>query len=384
LCGSYGEGTFAIFSPDSPTFCTLVPSAAGTPGNTVTLMAGPSVKPGATRSNRLTFQFGAKDSDPMKLLARAQAEFGKQHPITLDWPDRRAIACLHPSSSHLGTFGENAQPGNPRGWILGEPAFDVNTPQGEADFKKRMLAFASRSAKICNEMDAQGVIVWCLEGQEFPHTISYVGAPNQLGELAPEMDAIADEYFSIFKQAGLRTGITLRPQRLQINPDYPTKTKMRWYQEETGVDFIEELDQKIQYAMDRWGCTIFYIDTNIIEQRDGRKVWEIMPAAWFADLAQRHQDVLIIPEHETFDYWQSTAPLTQISGTPQKTRLAWPSAFSVNLLQNTDLSKPEEYEAAKASVAAGDILLFPGWYDAPVNERIRKIYTEAVHKAPAP
>jgi hypothetical protein len=38
----------------------------------------------------------------------------------------------------------------------------------------------------------QGLTVWSLEGQEYPQDISYIGAPDMLSELAPEMDAIAD------------------------------------------------------------------------------------------------------------------------------------------------------------------------------------------------
>ena len=38
----------------------------------------------------------------------------------------------------------------------------------------------------------QGLTVWSLEGQEYPQDISYIGAPDMLSTLAPEMDAIAD------------------------------------------------------------------------------------------------------------------------------------------------------------------------------------------------
>ena len=43
----------------------------------------------------------------------------------------------------------------------------------------------------------QGLTVWSLEGQEYPQDISYIGAPDMLSTLAPEMDAIADRACSL-------------------------------------------------------------------------------------------------------------------------------------------------------------------------------------------
>ncbi len=62
----------------------------------------------------------------------------------------------------------------------------------------------------------QGIIIWDLEGQEFIQPTTYVGDPRVLSQgYAPEMDATADQLFAVFRNAGLKVGITLRPNYLQ-------------------------------------------------------------------------------------------------------------------------------------------------------------------------
>ena len=83
------------------------------------------------------------------------------------------------------------------------------------------------------------VIVWDLEGQEKPHCISYVGDPRKLPQVAPEMDRFADAFMKKFRDAGFRTGLTLRPT------DYyePTPGKRDWTHREvkgTGCAAVGE------------------------------------------------------------------------------------------------------------------------------------------------
>ena len=65
------------------------------------------------------------------------------------------------------------------------------------------------------------------------------------------------------------------------------------------VDAFLELDGKVAYAKKRWGCTLFYVDTNFFWRRYGpEQKWEtgpIAPDVWKRLLA-KYPDTLFIPE----------------------------------------------------------------------------------------
>ncbi len=70
------------------------------------------------------------------------------------------------------------------------------------------------------------------------------------------MDTAADEFFKKFLDAGLRTGICIRPSKIISN------LKGGWQHQQTE-DHVGDLADKIAYAKKRWGCSIFYMDTNV-------------------------------------------------------------------------------------------------------------------------
>lgn len=327
--------------------------------------------------------------NPAEIAKDIYADFAERHPLTVSWPDRRPIATLHPSSAHLGA-GTVGPTSNPRGWIGGTPAapLDVTTEAGLTRFKSLMFNIARYTVRTCNEMNAQGVICWSIEGQQYPHTISYIGSPDKLAELAPEMDAIADEWFQVFTEAGLQTGVCLRPQELRPKPHgFPDKPPFKYEQsdlwDQTGhVDaerVTELLADKLRYAKERWGCTLFYVDSNRgskygIDPQSGkvRQVYSEMHSwAIYQELSRRFPDCLIMPEHETHMYWSCTAP---IGATPQDVARAWPEAFSVNLMQNFNPDDEQAVQRIESFVRRGDILLFPGWYPARENAVVKGVY----------
>ena len=67
-------------------------------------------------------------------------------------------------------------------------------------------------------------MIWDIEGEP-PGAAIYVGDPRAMGSLSPEMEfkangrPVADEYFKIFADAGLRTGLTIRPTRYRVTGD---------------------------------------------------------------------------------------------------------------------------------------------------------------------
>ena len=346
--------------------------------------------PHETRRHTLTLRLGAgsdSGADPYLLGLPIYRQFAKTHPAQGPaWRDRRPIAAMHPSSAERG-LKTAKNPANPRGWIIGsgDKPVDITTDAGRGRFREQMLEFARQSVKVCKGMNAQGMICWSVEGQEYPHAISYLGSPDQVAVAAPEMDAVADDWFKIFQAAGLRTGVCLRPQQLILPKDAAGTAEQRclWTgPNDESIDYdgiLALLDRKLSYAQKRWGCTLFYVDSNVSEKwAQDPKTKEWKPSRWevlswkpFAELARRHTDCLIMPEHETFLYWSVTAP---ISVTPHDVELVWPEAFSIDLMQGFQASDTKGAAPRELEVKRGDILLFNGWYDSPENAIIRAIY----------
>jgi hypothetical protein len=123
------------------------------------------------------------------------------------------------------------------------------------------------------------------------------------------------------------------------------------------------------------GATLFYIDTNSwVDTTD-----EIYDPMIFKRLASKFPDALIIPEHENTRYYGFTAPYDEVRlgdySAPAEARDAYPDAFGVisTLGGDIDAHRTELVEA----VRRGDILLFRGWFEDPMNEKVKSIYEEA-------
>ena len=136
---------------------------------------------------------------------------------------------------------------------------------------------------------------------------------------------------------------------------------------------LQILREKIAYAKQRWGCTLFYVDSTATA---GRPFYPEV----FKAVAQAHPDVLLIPENESMRYFAYAAPLNsyvhhKISSTPVGARLVYPNVFSV--LMAPDGDRPEDHGALVTAVRNGDILLFNGWFNNAGAEKVKKLYEEA-------
>jgi hypothetical protein len=334
---------------------------------------GAAIAPGAVGETTISLRIGGAAApgentfDIAKDVLRAYAE---KYPAELNWNDRRPIGSAFLATSIAGYSK------NPRGWLL-DPDIDVTTPEGKADFKKKMMAYADSVVAHCKMMNAQGVIVWDLEGQEMPHATSYLADPRMLSKVAPEMDEIADEFMKKFSDAGLRTGLTIRPTR--VAP--ADQGRPGWMQQDVS-DQTAEIDEKLTYAQKRWGCTLFYVDSNVdfVKDASGKVLNDpAMPAADFKILARLHRDCLLMPEHKAGRYWAYTAPYAEFrlgfASTPPGVREAYPHAFSVlRVVDGPSLSDPDSISKLSAAVKAGDILLFRPWWDDPQTTDIKHIY----------
>jgi hypothetical protein len=337
---------------------------------------GCRLDPGQSVTFDISIRLGPAKSGLFELAGDLFKKYGQQHPRVLHWADRRPVAMLMLAS----VAPEHHSPTNPRGW-LNDPHLDVITPEGREGFRRRVLAWARRSVSQCLQRGAQGVIAWDIEGEQF-RPIVYVGDPRKIPELDPEFDEVADEFFKMFADAGLKTGVCLRPSRVvRLSAGSP------WIHKHMGFDPAEELCAKIAYAKKRWGCTLFYVDTNVTWaypdlKHDGDNVEPVswpMRAQLMRRVAQRHPDVLIIPEFQYTGYYSHISGYKELrqgyASTPERVLLAYPEAFSVINLGDGPVG--ERRADLVSAVRRGDILMFRGWFNAPENASVQSIYQEA-------
>lgn len=267
----------------------------------------------------------------------------------LDWPDRRPFGAVF-----LASYAHRS-PSNPRGW-LNAPQLDVVGPDGPAHFRKALWDYADRAVMVLRSAGAQGMVAWDIEGEEFPQKISYIGDPRLVETLAPEMAPVVDEFFRRFRNAGLRVGVTIRPQRfVREGP----RQQMVW-------DSGSLLLGKIDYARRRWGATLFYIDSNAGALWPG----EMLTLAW---LARQRPDVLLIPEHHQPLYYAFSAPYGALrdgsAATSGLVRLLYPHAFQVLSVSDAAGRRDEVAQTYRN----GDVLLFPGWFWSKETTLVKSI-----------
>jgi hypothetical protein len=291
------------------------------------------------------------------------------------WKDRRPIGRIFLSSSGWRTAS------NPSGYLNAK--VDVISGEGRKRFREDLLAYADRCIANLKAMNAQGVVVWDLEGYEFPGMV-YVGDPRKLPEFSPWMDEVADAFFAKFLKADLRTGLCIRPNHIfRIRPEsvpkwgkwgyilyrepgiVPTNTNEAWLATLKGAekDPVDELSDRIRYARRRWGCSLYYVDTNNHAVNDnGVEKGVSMSAAMFGRLAGLHPDVLLIPEHTTPEYYATTAPYGQIDMhrmTPPEIRSRYPGAFRLMVLDRNH--PPALWDSLVQGVRDGDVLFCEAW-----------------------
>jgi hypothetical protein len=223
----------------------------------------------------------------------------------------------------------------------------------------------------------QGIVLWDIEGQEFIQPTTYIGDPRVLGEgYAPEMDAAADQVFALFSNAGLKVGVTLRPDYLQWGPlanlpatcNFNADNNYKDYYIAVDAPFLQKfyacyapntwslipagnggqtvypptmvqqvtnlLLAKVAYASARWGTTIYYVDST---------VWDggaPIPASIFRALQTAYPNSLFMPEESYIGTMASTIPYAAPNGSenslfaPVSWRFAYPNGAQATNLSN--------------------------------------------------
>lgn len=267
-----------------------------------------------------------------------------QHPPTLAWGDRRPIGMF--------VFGlqNSFVPGNPNGWFE-DAALDVRTPAGRETLRQRFLARVDAAIVQLKRIDAQGVVWWNPEGNRWLGRMGYVGDAARLADLAPEIDAIADEVMARFSAAGLRTGVVVRPWVLAGDAE-----SLAIREEQTGVR--ERLSSRIAYARKRWGCTLFPMMQAHQRWSGARVVY-----ADLAAVASEHPQVLLIPDQEQAPLRAVSAGWTSsrsLPATPTSDRGTWLYPGSPRLVHvQHDPDDQERNTALRAALTDGAIAVIP-------------------------
>lgn len=329
-----------FFWSDSPSPAASVSTACGWSIVCKHTATTASIPAGGNFTHQYAVRFVRDTSlTPFAVAPEAYALFRAVYPASIRWADRRPIM------SWFVAEGGKRSASNPRGYLQDASlnAKDITR------FKSRIMtdALRIRDAMLARPVRPQGVILWDIEGQEFDHATTYIGDPTAFEKgYAPEMNAAIDDVMAVFSNAGFRTGITLRPQKLQFGKTLPSRCKFdtnndyRDYfikvDEEFGKSFhacydpaglrwsviprgnggqtffrpnqmeeqIQLLLEKARYANKRWGTTIFYVDTAVwvggkpIEAEIFRRLQVAMP------------DSLFIPEQEGLGTVAHAIPFT--------------------------------------------------------------------------
>ena len=351
------------------------------------------VQPGNSLTYTVSLRF-TPEGTPAN-AADAYASFAATYPSQMTWTDKRIMGTAYLGSSPAGG-GDITQPGgfptNPRRYF-NDPSVDITTPSGLQAFQDRMLAYAAGDVANARNLNAQGVITWDIEGEQYPQDTTYVCSPDQIAAVAPEMEStvtdpgspyvgqkLDDAYFKTLSSAGLRIGLCLRPQRFTLASNGTASQVFL----AGNAAIIANLENKARYAYNRWGATIFYVDS-VVDANGGT-----LDPAIFQQLITDLPDLLFIPEESTPRYYAYTAPFYSFLfhtdlGTPASIYNIYPQAFGANLVNDVSASTLATYTPQLTqSVQRGDILMGHADYWQGNDPTLVSIYRAAGVTAPAP
>lgn len=377
---------------------------------------------GGTDTLTTSLRFGPPGATDLQMAGDIYARYAATYPRIFTAPaPRKPMARLSFNGKFRPTY-----PKNPRGWF-NDPSIDVTTSQGIATFQSRLLAAADSAVAEMTRMGAAGGIIWDIEGQQLDQT--FIGDPSQAETLAPELVGVLDAFMAKFKSAGLPIGFTLRPQVFSVQKGTinVSGTNVTWaggaqfssawvnqpaggeitiggsnymiasVQSPTSLTLRQSagtanavpylyglqtntanpygvLYTKAQYAKQRWGATLFYVDCDLDYKGN------MTPAAVFQQLTQTLPGTAYFPEWKTpRDYAYTYGFLDSTNG------IVSPDPLSMNLYPNAaglvrvpnDANIGAMQNTLIKSVSAGNILLFDGWYRHPGNDVVSLIYALA-------
>ncbi|GAA3757329.1 hypothetical protein [Terriglobus aquaticus] len=348
-----------------------------------------SIEPGQTDRFTVSFRFAPSGTPRATIGADAYAAWAAHWPARLHWSDRRIVGTAYLASSAPGDRSRPAgYANNPRRYFnTGDSHdFDIRSADGIVKFQRRVLQQAADIVTNLRRLHAQGVITWDVEGEEYPMNTSYVCAPDQIATIAPEMEAVVqdpqskfqgmrldDAYFRTIRDAGFRVGVCVRPQNFVRSAAGSAEQVSL----SSRADIAALLIRKMRFAHDRWGATLFYLDSTV----DPRGA--VLDASIVQQAAAAMPDSLLIPEESTPAFYADTAPFQSFLfhgdlGTPADIYAMYPSAFSANLVNDVGAAQLEAHRAELTeAIRRGDILMVhaDSWH--PNNDVVLRMVADA-------
>jgi hypothetical protein len=378
--------------PDNPSGSPPIIDRPVSPGSSDTFTVSLQFTPSGTSLGSL----GSPTSD-------AYQNWIKTWPPALDWENRQIIgtAWLADPATCSNINQPCGLPNNPRRYKdidHNSPNYIDTTQAGLANFQSIILKKAANIVTNLQMLNAQGVITWDIEGQQFPQPTSYVCSPDQISHVAPEMQSIVsdttsryygmsliDAYFKTITDAGFRVGVCIRPQEFQYTKDASGNMVSAKQVSVPGLPTDEDVVYKMKYAHDRWGATLFYIDSTV--NASGAVLDRETFQYAFQYLYQ--SGALMIPEESTPAYYAYTAPFKdfltkQQTGTDPTVYNYYPSAFSAVLLNDSGMANLTQYKSQLCqSVKNGDIMMaHADYWDTTANPFLVTLYQNCYSPKP--
>jgi len=352
------------------------------------------IAPSGSYTVNFYIRFAPTTSARASLLPEAISVWNAANPSAINWPDRRPIAELF-----FNTSSSAITPTNPGGYF-NDPTCCAN----QAAFNAELQTYINGVFNTVNNFGfpVQGFIIWDLEGDESP-SLNYVGDPRSLPTVSPMMDAAADAMFAQFKAAGYRMGVTLRAQHFDFGSTLPpapctynnptgnlsdapsfnapffvssgpaltrvftctpngTWTLGGWQDYwQTQSAAAADIIAKASYAYNRWGATLFYVDSNgwYGAGQYAPQIWQQIQAAV--------PNALFIPEHSNavqFPYisaFNDAGKFGAYNSAEANDLIPYPNAFIVSFNNGNTMNHQAEIAAG---ICHGDIYGLSGWWNS--------------------
>jgi hypothetical protein len=384
---------YSGFLPSSQTYA-YTPIVSTTPPDELAVFLphnDRALQPGQSDTATVSLRFAPSGTPASSIAADVYKNWATAWPMQINWSDRRIVGTVYLASSPRADAAiPSGFTNNPRRYFSESDAqhFNVNTKPGLVAFEARVLKQAEDTVHNLQRLNAQGAITWDIEGEQYPQPTSYACAPDQIAKLAPEMESVItvpgsrydgmkldDAYFKTQRDAGFKVGVCIRPQHLRL---MPSGTAQQVYLSGSSVE--AELLGKMKFAHDRWGATLFYVDTSV--EADGA----VLSPDIFKHLGAALPDSLLIPEESTPKHYAYSAPLRSFLfhydlATDRSIYNYYPRAFSLNLINDVDASKLAQYTPQLVeAVGRGDVLMVHADYWQANNSVVMQIYQAASGK----
>jgi hypothetical protein len=109
----------------------------------------------------LMFRQASRRFTRPRSVGRVLERYATKYPFQVNWRDHRPIGAIFLASSGINIAT------NPRRWIMNSGKIDITSNEGKARFRGALLSLADKSIKVLKDANAQGMITWDQEGEEF-------------------------------------------------------------------------------------------------------------------------------------------------------------------------------------------------------------------------